>query len=139
MTMTARPPWLDDPPATGSPLNPAGQRIYDAYRESSQGLAPDHLERMRQDIARILSYPVQQQLANLQDRAIILDCTGQEEEAARLRRELRSLDFSTGIARQKLQEALARAQPQVMTIALGFMQHIRQRAARQVRGLPPYP
>ena len=130
-------PWLDDPPATGSPLNPAGQRIYDAYRESSQGLGPDHLERMRQDIARILSYPVQQQLANLQDRAIILDCTGQEEEAAGMRRELRSLGLSTGIARQKLQDALARAQPQTMAIALGFMQHIRQRAARQVKGLPP--
>lgn len=131
--------WLDGLPGEHTRLNEAGGRIQQAHREAVQGLSPDQQDRLTRQVIHILAIPVWNELANLQDRAIILDATREEEHPGTLKRELRALIFSLHKAQEQMGEGMREEKPDRTAIALHFMQHIRARAARQVRGLPAYP
>lgn len=132
-------PWLDNQPAESGWLNDAGGRIYQACRESARGLEGEQLERLVEQVVAVLAYPVALELANLQDRAIILECTGGEDEGRSLQREVQTLCFSLEMAERSTAEGIKAGQPETMANGLGFMEYIRQRAERQVNGLPAHP
>ena len=131
--------WLDSQPARQEWLNDAGRQIQQAYRESTPGLGEEQLMELTRDLTAILACPAHQELANLHDRALILSVTGDEAGEADLRKEVRALDHALGVAQERVAEGLRENSPETLANGLKFIQHIRMRAARQIRGLPADP
>ena len=130
--------WLDGLPRDNRQLGQSGNKLYEAYIDCTQGLSRNQTTEVAQTIGMFLEFPVCDELANLQDRAIIMDALG-EPGAHATQQELRTLTFSLEMAARTAQEGFLRKNTGDIANVLHFMQYIRLRAARQVNGGEPEP
>ena len=130
--------WLDGLPRDSRQLGESGNKLYDAYIDCTQGLSHDQTTEVAQTIGMFLEFPVCDEIANLQDRAIIMDALG-EPGAHATQQEIRTLTFSLEMAARTAQEGFLQKNTGDIANVLHFMQYIRLRAARQVNGGGPEP